>query len=379
MIQQIRARRILTEYGWREKQAVQISKGIVTHIRPLPITETQFDAEQLCPAYIDTHVHGGQGMDVMDDNPQALGIISAFKAQQGVAAWLATTVTAPLPDIRRTLARIAQYCQQQSNTNPVAEVLGCYLEGPYFTPQNKGAHSPELFRELQLNELDTLIADAQGTLKVIALAPEKPDALAAIRHLKNKGLNVMLGHSAATYEQTLAALDAGADGLVHCFNGMTGLHHRNPGMVGAGLTDPRAWLEIIADGHHVHPAVIQIICQCASHRAVLITDAMRAAGQPDGIYDICGHDVTMKGGIVRTTTGSLAGSSLALNDAVSNMITKVGISPETAICMASLHPAQLLGITATHGSIARGKYAHFNDLNSSWGIAQTWIYGQPVH
>ncbi|HEC1402971.1 TPA: N-acetylglucosamine-6-phosphate deacetylase, partial [Enterobacter hormaechei] len=255
MIQQIRARRVLTEYGWRENQAVAVSDGIITAITPLAAKETQFDAEQLCPAYIDTHVHGGQGMDVMDDNPQALKTIAAFKAQQGVAAWLATTVTAPLPDLRSTLGRIARYCQQQTTAEPVAEVLGSYLEGPYFTPQNKGAHSPELFRELQISELDTLITDAAGTLKVVALAPEKPEALNAIRHLKRRGLNVMLGHSAATYEQTLAALDAGADGLVHCFNGMTGLHHREPGMAGAGLSDPRAWLELIADGHHVHPAV----------------------------------------------------------------------------------------------------------------------------
>ena len=378
MIQQIRARRVLTEYGWRENQAVVVSDGIITAITPLAAKETQFDAEQLCPAYIDTHVHGGQGMDVMDDNPQALKTIAAFKAQQGVAAWLATTVTAPLPDLRSTLARIARYCQQQTTTEPGAEVLGSYLEGPYFTPQNKGAHSPELFRELHISELDTLITDAEGTLKVVALAPEKPEALNAIRHLKRRGLNVMLGHSAATYEQTLAALDAGADGLVHCFNGMTGLHHREPGMAGAGLSDPRAWLELIADGHHVHPAVMRIVCQCAAHRTVLITDAMRAAGQPDGIYDICGHDVTMKAGIVRTASGGLAGSTLALDDAVSRMITATGTLPETAVRMASLQPAQLLGITATHGSISPGKRAHFNDLNSDWQVIQTWIYGQPV-
>ncbi|EPU0813174.1 N-acetylglucosamine-6-phosphate deacetylase [Morganella morganii] len=378
MIQQIRARRVLTEYGWRENQAVVVSDGIITAITPLAAKETQFDAEQLCPAYIDTHVHGGQGMDVMDDNPQALKTIAAFKAQQGVAAWLATTVTAPLPDLRSTLARIARYCQQQTTTEPGAEVLGSYLEGPYFTPQNKGAHSPELFRELHISELDTLITDAEGTLKVVALAPEKPEALNAIRHLKRRGLNVMLGHSAATYEQTLAALDAGADGLVHCFNGMTGLHHREPGMAGAGLSDPRAWLELIADGHHVHPAVMRIVCQCAAHRTVLITDAMRAAGQPDGIYDICGHDVTMKAGIVRTASGGLAGSTLALDDAVSRMITATGTLPETAIRMASLQPAQLLGITATHGSISPGKRAHFNDLNSDWQVIQTWIHGQPV-
>lgn len=379
MTQQIHTRRVLTEHGWRENQAITVLNGIITAVTPLPAGKNRFDAEQLCPAYIDTHVHGGQGMDVMDDSPDALATIAAFKAQQGVAAWLATTVTAPLPDIKSTLVRIARYCQQQTVTAPVAEVLGSYLEGPYFTPENKGAHSPELFRELVISELDELIAISQNTLKVVALAPEKTDALNAIRHLKACGLNVMLGHSAASYEQTLAAFDAGADGLVHCFNGMTGLHHRKPGMAGAGLSDPRAWLELIADGHHVHPAVMQIACQCAAHRTVLITDAMRAAGQPDGIYDICGHDVTMKAGIVRTAAGGLAGSTLALDDAVRRMIASVGTLPETAIRMASLHPAQLLGITQTHGTIAPGKRAHFNDLSADWRVRQTWIHGLPVY
>lgn len=379
MTQQINTRRVLTEEGWRENQAIVTNNGIITSISPLPIREKRFDAEQLCPAYIDTHVHGGQGMDVMDDNPDALATIAAFKAQQGVAAWLATTTTASLPEIKSTLARVAQYCHQHTIAGPVAEVLGSYLEGPYFTPENKGAHSSELFRELIISELDELIDIAQDTLKVIALAPEKNNALNAIRHLKSRGLNVMLGHSSASYEETEAAFDAGADGLVHCFNGMTGLHHRKPGMVGAGLSDPRAWLELIADGHHVHQAVMDITCQCASNRIVLITDAMRAAGQPEGIYEICGHKVTMKAGIVQTATGSLAGSTLSLDDAVRRMITDTRISPETAIRMASLHPAQLLGITNAYGTIAPGKRAHFNDLNADWQVQQTWIAGLPVH
>lgn len=378
MIQQIRARRVLTEYGWRENQAVAVSDGIITAITPLAAKETQFDAEQLCPAYIDTHVHGGQGMDVMDDNPQALKTIAAFKAQQGVAAWLATTVTAPLPDLRSTLGRIARYCQQQTTTEPVAEVLGSYLEGPYFTPQNKGAHSPELFRELQISELDTLIADAAGTLKVVALAPEKPEALNAIRHLKRHGLNVMLGHSAATYEQTLAALDAGADGLVHCFNGMTGLHHREPGMAGAGLSDPRAWLELIADGHHVHPAAMKLCCCCAKDRLVLITDAMQAAGMPDGRYSLCGEEVEMRSGIVRTASGGLAGSTLSVDAAVRNMVEFTGITSEEAIHMASLHPARLLGIDRQRGSLAVGKNADIIALNSGLHLQEIWIQGQAL-
>src|SRR5690606_29706478 len=209
-----------------------------------------------------------------------------------------------------------------------AQVLGSYLEGPYFTPQNKGAHPPGLFRELEIPELDALIAVSQNTLRVVALAPEKPGALRAIRHLKQRGIRVMLGHSAATYAQTRAAFDAGADGLVHCYNGMTGLHHREPGMVGAGLTDKRAWLELIADGHHVHPGAMQLCCCCAKERVVLITDAMQAAGMPDGQYSLCGEEVMMQNGVVRTASGGLAGSTLSLDAAVRNMVEHAGITAE---------------------------------------------------
>ena len=309
MTQVLRARRVLSEDGWLDDHQVHLVEGQIAQITPIPAGITARDVDLLCPAYLDLHVHGGAGVDVMDDDPRALETLAIHKACEGVGAWLPTTVTAPLPAIEGALRRIAQRVQCGGEG---AMLLGSYLEGPYFTPQNKGAHPPELFRELNINELDALIAQSQNTLRVLALAPEKAGALEAIAHLKRRGIRVMLGHSAATHAQTVAALDAGADGLVHCFNGMTGLHHREPGMVGAGLTDPRAWLELIADGHHVHPAAMQLCAHCAPERTVLITDAMRAAGMPDGRYDICGYEVEMRGGIVRTSSGSLAGRSRSM-------------------------------------------------------------------
>lgn len=227
----LRARRVLTEQGWLDDHQLRVEEGVITAIEPISAGITHRNAELLCPAYIDIHVHGGAGVDVMDDAPDALDKLAVHKAREGVANWLPTTVTAPLETIHRALARIAQRCD---SGGPGAQILGSYLEGPYFTPQNKGAHPPDLFRELNLAELDKLIAISRQTLRVVALAPEKPGALQAIIHLKKRGIRVMLGHSAASFEQTRAAFDAGADGLVHCYNGMTGLHHREPGMVGAG-------------------------------------------------------------------------------------------------------------------------------------------------
>lgn len=375
MIQVLRAKRLLTEQGWLDDHQVRIEDGTIRAIEPIVSGVMVRDAELLCPAYIDTHVHGGAGVDVMDDAPDTLDKLAMHKAREGVASWLPTTVTAPLPDIHRALKRIAH---RYYSGGPGAQVLGSYLEGPYFTPQNKGAHPPELFRELELRELDELIAISQQTLRVVALAPEKTGALQAIKHLKQRNVRVMLGHSAATWEQTRAAFDVGADGLVHCYNGMTGLHHREPGMVGAGLTDSRAWLELIADGHHVHPAAMKLCCCCAKDRLVLITDAMQAAGMPDGRYTLCGEEVEMCSGIVRTASGGLAGSTLSVDAAVRNMVEFTGITSEEAIHMASLHPALLLGIDRQRGSLAVGKNADIIALNSGLHLQQIWIQGQAL-
>ena len=373
MTQLLRARRLLTEQGWLDDHQLRIEEGTITTIEPIPSGVMGRDADLLCPAYLDTPVHGGGGVDVMDEAADSLDKLAMHKAREGVASWLPTTVTAPLQDIHGALQRIAH---RYHSGGPGAQVLGSYLEGPYFTPQNKGAHPPELFRELELNELDELIAISRQTLRVVALAPEKPGSLQAIRHLRQQDVRVMLGHSAATWEQTRAAFDAGAHGLVHCYNGMTGLHHREPGMVGAGLTDPRAWLELIADGHHVHPAAMTLCCNCAKDRIVLITDAMQAAGMPDGRYTLCGETVDMRGGIVRTASGGLAGSTLSVDAAVRNMVEFTGSTPEDAIHMASLHPARLLGIDHQLGSLKTGKRASIIALDSALHLQQIWIQGR---
>lgn len=375
MSQLLRARRVLTEQGWLDDHQLRINDGVITAIEPIPAGITVRDAELLCPAYIDTHVHGGAGVDVMDDAPDVLDTLAKHKAREGVGAFLPTTVTAPLEAIHGALRRIAR---RTLSGGPGAEVLGSYLEGPYFTPLNKGAHPPALFRELDIAELNTLSDVSQNTLRVVALAPEKTGAQQAIRHLKQRGIRVMLGHSGATYAQTLAAFDAGADGLVHCYNGMTGLHHREPGMVGAGLTDTRAWLELIADGHHVHPGAMRLCCCCAKDRIVLITDAMQASGMPDGHYSLCGEEVSMQDGVVRTAAGGLAGSTLSLDAAVRNMVEHADITAENAIHMASLHPARLLGIANQLGSLAPGKRANLIALDGGLHLQQIWIQGQAL-
>ncbi|MEV3827859.1 N-acetylglucosamine-6-phosphate deacetylase [Aeromonas allosaccharophila] len=375
MVERIRARHLLTETGWREACWLEHENGWITAIGSLSQENMGFDVELLVPALIDGHVHGGAGIDVMDSDSNVLGTLSMAKAAEGVGAFLATTVTAPLPEIEQTLARIADGV---ASGMPGAELLGCYLEGPYFTPDNKGAHDQALFRELDVSELNHLQQLARGTLKVVALAPEKPNAITAIRHLAANGVRVMLGHSAADHGTTMAALAAGASGLVHCFNGMQGLHHREPGMVGAGLVHPDAWLELIADGHHVHPSVLKLCHCCAGERLLLITDAMRAAGMPDGHYLLGNYRVEMKEGVVRTEAGGLAGSTLTLLDAVRNMVNLAGVPLTDAIRMASLAPAQMLGIADRLGSLAVGKQANLLALTTELNQQHIWVAGREI-
>ena len=375
MATRIRARRLLTEQGWLEHQVLTHEGGIITAIAPIPADDPVREVELLVPALIDGHVHGGAGVDVMDEEAGVLARLSLAKAAEGVGAFLATTVTAPLPAIARALNRVADAMESGM---PGAQLLGSYLEGPYFTPDNKGAHDPALFRELDLAELAQLQRQARGTLKVVALAPEKTNALAAICHLKAAGIRVMLGHSAADHDTTQAALTAGATGLVHCFNGMRGLHHREPGMVGAGLVHPTAWLELIADGHHVHPTVLKLCHRCAGDRLLLITDAMRAAGMPDGHYLLGDYRVEMKNGVVRTATGGLAGSTLTLLGAVRNMVHLAGVPLAEAIQMASLAPARMLGIDGQLGSLAVGKRANLLALTPALYQQHIWVAGREI-
>ncbi|WP_368195967.1 N-acetylglucosamine-6-phosphate deacetylase [Aeromonas sp. R2-2] len=376
MTSRIRARRLLTEQGWLEHQELTHEGGIITAIAPITDGDPARDVELLVPALIDGHVHGGAGVDVMDSEDNALATLSMAKAAEGVGAFLATTVTAPLPEIEQTLARIADGVARGM---PGAELLGCYLEGPYFTPDNKGAHDQALFRELDIAELNHLQQLARGTLKVVALAPEKTNAIAAIHHLAANGIRVMLGHSAADHDTTMAALAAGASGLVHCFNGMRGLHHREPGMVSAGLVHPAAWLELIADGHHLHPSVLKLCHCCAGQRLLLVTDAMRAAGMPDGHYLLGNYRVEMKNGVVRTETGGLAGSTLTLLGAVRNMVQLANVPLDEAIAMASLAPAKMLGIADRLGSLAVGKQANLLALTTELHQQHIWLAGREIN
>lgn len=379
-LQHYRAERVLHGNQWLNDAVVSVdSHGLIAAIRPFdnPIDRdyTDLGKVSLMPGLIDSHVHGAHGCDVMDASHDSLNTMSTFFASKGVTAFVATTVTAPVAKIRAALKQVAQ---SKKIGVDGAEILGAYLEGPYFTEKNKGAHPTEWFRELSTEELDNWMSYCDNQLITVALAPEKPGAVEAIRHLRSQGIKVMLGHTDASYDQVQSALNAGANGIVHCYNGMRGLHHRDPGVVGAGLVHPNCYVEMIADGHHVHPTAIDVAHRCCSSRLTLITDSMCAAGMPDGQYVLGEYTVTMKDGVVMTDSGSLAGSTLTLNNAVTNLQQWLNLPLEQAWLMASLTPAQSLGIQHQLGTLEVGKRASMVAIHSDFSIDKTWVNGRLV-
>ncbi|EGR0751431.1 N-acetylglucosamine-6-phosphate deacetylase [Vibrio vulnificus] len=378
--QHYRAQRILHGDHWLQDAVLSVdSQGNISAIAAYDPqqhrTVTDLGAVSLMPGLIDSHVHGSQGCDVMDATHASLNTMSRYFASLGVTAFVATTVTAPVAKIRAALAQVAKSKQQGVEG---AEILGAYLEGPYFTEKNKGAHPTQWFRELAVEELDNWISYSDNQLLKVALAPEKEGATAAIRYLANQGISVMLGHTDASYQQVKLALDAGAKGIVHCYNGMRGLHHRDPGVVGAGLLHPECYVEMIADGHHVHPAAIEVAHRCCGSRMTLITDAMCATGMPDGQYTLGEYQVEMKQGVVTTQDGGLAGSTLTLIEGVKNIQRWLNLPFEQAWLMASHTPAKSLGIQHQLGTLEVGKRASMVALGSDFSIDKTWVNGRLV-
>lgn len=345
---------------------------------PQPITNSQEYLEYwLIPGLIDTHAHGAMGCDVMDASHDSLATMSTYFASIGVTGFLPTTMTAAKEEI---CAALGQIHQSKLAGVPGAEIIGGYLEGPFFNVVHKGAQPEAHFLQINKQALDHFLNAAQGSLCSIALAPEQDQALALIPYLKAQGIRVMLGHTNATYDQTLAALNAGADGVVHCFNGMRGLHHREPGVVGAALSCPHCYTELIADGHHVHPAIMKLCYQLkGSEYLNLITDSVPSSGLSDGDYFLGSVPINIKQGVARTEQGSLAGSTLKLLDAVRDVCQWFDVDLHEALKMASLTPATMLGIAQKSGSIKIGKQASFSLIDNQFNVQATWVKGQRVY
>lgn len=314
----------------------------------------------------------------MDASAEALRTIARALPQTGVVAWVGTTVSAPIQDIFAALAQVRDFIADPDNARDTrtATLLGSFLEGPYFTAPFRGSHPEKYLTTPTPQELEQLRHSAGNTLLRAAIAPESPEALAAIRWLVNHGIKTSVAHTAANFEQVTAAYQQGADCGVHLYNGMSGLHHREPGCCGAVLYHDML-AELIADGIHVHPVMMNLAYRMKGYRRIaLITDCMRAGGLGEGRYLLGAQHITVRQGEARTDDGSLAGSTCSLDQALRNMIQHAQVPEWEAVQMASAVPAAYLGLASTLGSIQMGAQASMVVMESDFTVAATLIKGE---
>ncbi|MEK3881725.1 N-acetylglucosamine-6-phosphate deacetylase [Paenibacillus sp. PL2-23] len=331
----------------------------------------------LLPGFIDLHVHGGFGGDFMYANRESYDRITGFHASQGTTAMLATTMTASREAIEAVLEAVSAY---QRDGMPYAQLLGVHLEGPFISEKWPGAQNPDFIRDPQLEWLKSWHKQYPGLLRLLTLAPEKNGSIETIQWLKEQGIIAAAGHTDALYEDMRAAADAGLTHAVHTYNAMRGLHHREPGTLGAVLTDDRIYAEIIADGEHVHPAAIALLLAAKPQdRVLIITDAIEAAGMPDGEYELGGLAVVVKNGTARLREGNaLAGSSLTMIRAIRYLLANTGLSIVDVSRMASGNPARALGVMEHRGSIAVGKAADLVLTDTELQVERTWSGGRSI-
>jgi N-acetylglucosamine-6-phosphate deacetylase len=368
-----------------EQPIITIEDGVIDSVESRAEAELPADARHLdyralviVPGYIDLHIHGSAGHDVMEGEPSALAAIQTFLARHGVTSYLPTTVTAPTDKTLTALEKLGRACALQNGNGAGARPLGIHLEGPFLSHAKRGVHPPDLLREGSLDLFDSMWQASQGRIHMMTIAPEIPNATALIRHATQRGVHCSLGHSDAGFTDALRAIDAGADHATHTFNAMRPLDHREPGILGAALSDDRLTADIIADGVHVEPAVVQTFVRAKGlERAILITDAISATGMPDGKYMLGSFEVEVKGDRCEFE-GRLAGSVLTLERAVRNVMRFAGLNLQDAVRLATLNPAVRLDITGRAGLIAPGRRADLVLLTEKGEVARVFTGGELV-
>jgi N-acetylglucosamine-6-phosphate deacetylase len=336
----------------------------------------------LAPGFVDIHMHGGAGLDVMQAGLADLPRLNKFLTTHGVTGYFPTTVAAPLDQTYRSLERLADAIEAAQGSLPSdgdavqARPLGIHLEGPFLSHKRRGVHPPEYLVEPTLEVFERLWQAARGHVSMMTIAPELPGALEVIAEAARRKVCVSIGHSDAVLEAARAGVRAGARHATHTFNAMRPLDHRDPGILGEVLTDNGLTADIIVDGIHVAPEVVQIFLRALGlDRSVLITDATAAAGMPDGIYQLGPIQVEVKDGKC-TKDGNLAGSVLTMDRAVRNVTRFAGWTLQEAVRAATLNPSRAAGLTRGHGVLAPGAEANIVALSPDGEVRKTIVRGR---
>lgn len=373
----IRNGRLLRPDGWLESGDVRVAAGSIERIGAglAPAGAEVFDARGLivAPGFIDVHIHGAAGAMCEDADPDSVLRISATLAQFGVTGFLATLATLPPDRLTEAVDAIASVM----GAEPGARILGIHLEGPYLSPLRAGAQAVPWMRLPSIEEFDALYDRCDGGIRLVTVAPELEGALPFIAAVRERGVAVSVGHSNASEQEMLLGIEAGATHVTHLFNAMRELHHREPGVLAVGLTDDRLSVELICDGHHLSPRIVDLALRCKPvGKAVFVSDAVGALGMPDGEYEMFGVRCAIGGGAVRLLHGgNLAGSCLSLDRAVRNVHAWLPQVPlEALLQAASTNAAAAIGVQST-GVIAEGADADLVLLDEHLEVVASVVRG----
>lgn len=361
---------------------IKVVDGKIAEVGPASQYKQDDDAKvitlspdyQVIPGAIDIHIHGASNSDAMDATHDALSIMAKTLPKEGTTSFLATTMTQSNQAIESALLNAGKYIENQTQEN--AEIVGIHLEGPFISPARKGAQPEDYIVDPDVTLFKRWQKMAENQIKLVTLAPEQPNGLDLAAHLRGTGVVASIGHSDATYDQIDEAIQAGTTHVTHLYNGMRGLHHREPGVLGAAYLRDELYVELIADGIHCRPEMIKLAYnQITSERMILITDSLRAKWLEKGTYDLGGQPVNVDETKATLSDGTLAGSILKMNDAIKNTMEYTGCSMTDIIKMTAENPAKQLRIFDRKGSIQVGKDADLVILNDRLDVEMTFCRG----
>lgn len=363
-----------------ETSAVWIEDGKIQHvdygiIPEIPNEYEVIDAngQLLIPGMIDVHIHGANGFDMMDGTETSILEVSKTCASTGCTSFLVTSVSSSIDDLMLMIRNVKNVI----GTEQGAKIAGIHLEGPYLNVKRKGMQNELYLRHPNVEEMKDILSEAGDLVKMVTVAPELTGGIEMVEYLKKQGIIVAIAHSDATYEEAKEAFSKGASHVTHCFNGMRPIHHRDPGLVVAAFEEEHVSLQAIVDHVHLHPAIVRLMHRIKGPEGVvLITDALQAMNLGDGVYEFGGHKVSVANGEARLADGTLASSTVTMNEALQKTVDS-GISLQDAVYMAATTPADILGLQ-NKGKIAPQMDADLVLLDSEYKVLWTMIDGKLI-